>query len=117
MKDELTDDQYGRLDQYINGQVVGGRVNVDTIVDNLPGGEEVKQRFAEALASSLPDREFDTDSATAEKLVKRRRFRGDNGLHLTVPGSFYQDMVDVKTPAGPDGEFVITIHTKEWTER
>jgi hypothetical protein len=116
-KDELTDSQYARLDQYLQGQVVGGRVSIDTIVDNLPAPAPVRERFAEALASALPDRKFDTDAGTAEQLLKRRRFRGDNGLAVTVPAEFFGDMVTVRPPTDPGGEFTITIRTREWTER
>jgi hypothetical protein len=117
VKDQLTDAEYSRLDQYIQGQVVGGRVNLDTIVDNLPAPDGVKERFGDALTSALPDREFDTDTGTAEQLTKRRRFRGDNGLALTVPAEFFGDMVAVSPPATPGGEFTVTIRTKEWSER
>lgn len=78
------------------------------------GPSRSQAHAAEALASSLPDRELHTDSATAEKLVRRRRFRGDNVLLLTVSGEFFHDMVEVKVPAGPDGEFLITIRTNEY---
>ena len=117
VKDELSNAEYARLDQYINGQVVGGRINVDTIVDGLPVPQQIKQRFAEALDSDMPDKEFDTDHETAEKLVKSRRFRGDNGLLLTVPSTFYTDMVQTTPPAQTGGEWTITIRTREWAER
>lgn len=117
VKEDLSNAEYARLDQYINGQVVGGRVNVNTIVDGLPVPETIKQRFAAAFDADLPDKEFDTDHETAEKLVKSRRFRGDNGLLLTVPSSFFADMVQTVPPARPGDDWTITIKTKEWTER
>lgn len=117
VKEGLSNDEYARLDQYLNGQVVADRVNVDTIVDGLPASQEIKDRFAAALDADLPDKEFDTDQETAEKLVKRRRFRGDNGLLLTVSSSFYGDMVQTTPPAQAGDDWTITIRTKEWTER
>ena len=117
VKAELSSEEYARLDQYINGQVVAGRVNVDTIVEGLPATEPIKGRFAAALDVDLPDKEFDTDQVTAEQLVKRRRFRGDNGLLLTVSSSFYGDMVQTTPPAQAGGNWIITIRTKEWTEK
>lgn len=117
VKDDLSGDEYSRLDQFIHGQAVGGRVNVDTVVENLPVSDDVRQQFADALTSALPDREFDTDAETAQQLVRRRRFKGDNGLSVSVPGEFFQDMVDVAPPPNPGGEYTVTIRTREWTER
>ena len=117
VKAELSSDEHARLDQYINGQVVAGKVNVDTIVEGLPAPQAMKDRFAAALNADLPDKEFDTDQETAEQLVKRRRFRGDNGLLLTVSSSFYGDMVQTTPPTQAGGDWLITIRTKEWTER
>jgi hypothetical protein len=118
LKDQLSDDEYGRLDQYLSGQVVGGRVNVDTIVDSLPLSDELKQRFTDALTLSLPDKEFDTDAETAERLVRRRRrFTGDHGLTVSVPGVHFQDVVDVKPPSDRDDRYTVTIHTRKWTEQ
>lgn len=117
VKAELSSQQYARLDQYISGQVVAGTVNVDTIVQGIPAPQAIKDRFAATLDADLPDKEFDTDHETAEKLVKRRRFRGDNGLLLTVPSSFYGDMVQTTPPARSGGDWVITITTRQWTER
>jgi hypothetical protein len=117
VKDELSEAQYARLEQYLNGQVVGGRVNVDTIIDDLPARKQIKQQFTDALDAELPDKEFDTDHETAEKLVKSRRFRGDNGLLLTVPSRFYADMVKTVPPPQKGGEWTITVRTKEWSER
>lgn len=117
VKDELTESQYARVDQYIQGQVVGGRVSIDAILDNLPAPANVRKRFEDALAAELPDREFDTDAATAEQLLKRRRFRGDNGLTVTAPAEFFGDMLTVRPPTDPGGQFTITIRTREWTER
>lgn len=117
VKDELSGPQYARLDQYIQGQVVGGRVSVDAIVERMPARQSIKDQFDSALTQALPDREFDTDSETAQSLVKKRRFRGDNGLLLTVPSLFFQDMVKVKPPTETGGEYTITVRTKEWSER
>jgi hypothetical protein len=117
VKDELSGAQYGRLDQYIQGQVVGGRVSVDTIVEGMPARQGIKEQFESALAEALPDREFDTDSEIAESLVKKRRFRGDNGLLLTVPSLVFQDMVEVEPPPEPGAEYTITVRTREWSER
>lgn len=117
VKDGLSDDQYARLDQYLNGQVVGGRVSVATIIDGMPARQQIKEQFATALDAELPDQEFDTDEATAEKLVKSRRFRGDNGLLLTVPSRFFADMVTTVPPPQKGGEWTITVRTTEWSER
>ena len=118
VKQQLTEDEYGRVDQYLSGQVVGGRVNVDTIVDNLPLSEDLKQHFTDALNQALPDKEFETDAETAQKLVRRRRrFTGDHGLTVSVPGEHFRDVVDVKPPSNRDDPYIVTIRTRTWTEQ
>jgi hypothetical protein len=117
VKDQLSGSQHARLDQFIQGQVVGGRVSVDRILEAMPAPQSIKDEFEHALTQALPDREFDTDSGTAQGLVKRRRFRGDNGLILSVPSSFFQDMVEVEPPSVADGDYTITVRTREWSER
>lgn len=117
VKGDLNRAEYTRLDRYIRGQVVGGRVKVDDIIDAMPGPQPVQDAFKSALDAALPDREFDTDPGTIEKLLARRTFRADNGLRVSVPSRFYDDMVDAKPPAkNSAGEWTITIKTTEWTE-
>lgn len=104
-----------RLEVYIKGQVAGDHINVDELVAGLPVGAEVRQRFDEEIAATLPDREFDVDPETAASLLKSRRFAGDNGLRVSVPDEFFRDMVDPQPP-GEDGLWTVTIRTRKWRE-
>jgi hypothetical protein len=112
---ELEPIERERLDTYIKGQVAGDHVNVDELVAGLPVEAEVRQRFNDRITATLPDREFEVDTLTAVSLLKSRRFTGDNGLRVTLPDQFFQDMVDEKPP-GDDGFWNITIRTRQWRE-
>jgi hypothetical protein len=103
-----------RLERYLDGAVVGDRVNVDELVAGLPVGDAHRRRFADRIVEALPDREFALDAVTARSFVAQRRFTGDNRLRLTVPAEFHDDMV--RAEHGDDGMWRVTIHTREWKE-
>lgn len=104
-----------RLDVYIKGQVAGDHVNVEELVAGLPVEQEVRERFEEKITTDLPDRDFEVDPGTAANLLKSRRFTGDNGLRVSAPDQFFQDMVDSQPP-GDDGFWTITVRTRQWRE-
>lgn len=104
-----------RLDVYIRGQVAGNSVNVDELLTGLPIKDDVRELFRQKVESELPDRGFDIDTVTAVALLKSRKFVGDNGLKVTVPQEFFQDMVSLDQP-GADGYWTITIRTRRWDE-
>ncbi|MGF1467125.1 MAG: nucleoid-associated protein [Sandaracinaceae bacterium] len=112
---ELPSDAAAQLDQYLDGQVVSDRVNVDQLVAGLPVEPRIRDRFRERLDDELPDRDFELDPPTARKFVKQKRFEGDNNLRLTVPSEFYEEMVTEQRP-GPDGYWTIRIRTRRWRQ-
>ena len=113
---ELTVPELARLDQYIEGQVVGERVAIDELVEGLPLDSGKRERIRTRLDSELADREFDLDPDTARSFVRQRRFAGDNNLRLTVPADFYDDMIVAEPPNQGDGRWTITIRTHEWRQ-
>jgi hypothetical protein len=105
-----------RLDRYIKGQVAGDHINVDEMIAGLPVDESVRRRFEELLTAAIPDRDFDVDGTTAVSLLKQKRFTGDNGLRVSVPAEFFEDMVVSDPPDAADGRWTITIRTREWRQ-
>ena len=118
---KLSAGELSRLDSYITGQFAGGHVNVTDLVQNLPrvtsmSAEEVSEAFAERINNVLPDQDFDIDDLTAKRLLKRKRFTGDNGLLVSLPANFFEDMVTPNPPTEPDGYWTVTIRTRRWSE-
>jgi 37-kD nucleoid-associated bacterial protein len=115
---ELKAQDLAALDQVIAGAQVAARVNVDDLVTSLPVDEPVRGRIDEIVSESLPDREFDLDPEVARRLVRRRTFRADNGLRLSVPAEFFREMVDVKDiPGTKPRRRRVTIETQTWEEQ
>ena len=118
---KLTAGELSRLDSYIAGQLAGGHVDVTDLVQNLPrvtsmSPEEIGLAFSERINNVLPDQDFDIDDLTAKRLLRRKRFTGDNGLLVSLPASFFEDMVTPDPPTEPDGYWTVTIRTRRWTE-
>jgi hypothetical protein len=116
VKGELTGPEYHQLRQYLDGQVVGGSVDVDRIVAGAPGPPVVRERLAERVDADLPDRVFDTDAQVAASLTKRRHFQGANGLRVSVDTAAFDDMVEVRPPESAGEDWVVTIRTQTWRE-
>lgn len=111
----LEADELARLEQYLDGQVVGERVNVDDLLAGLPTSDEVREQFRERVDHAMPDREFDLDPEIARGFVKTKRFAGDNHLRLIVPSDFYDDMIETQPP-GDHSHWTIVIRTREWRQ-
>lgn len=116
VKGELTGAEYHQLRRYLDGQVVGGSVDVDRIVAGAPGPPVVRERLAERVDADLPDRVFDTDAQVAASLTKRRHFQGANGLRVSVDTAAFDDMVEVRPPESAGEDWVVTIRTQTWRE-
>lgn len=111
---EVDPEEFLSLEQYFDGHVVGRRVNVNELVDGMPISEEPKERLATLIGAALPDREFELDREQAQKYVRRRVYKGDNDLRLTVPTEYFDEMVTPEYDHQAD-EWVITIRTKTWS--
>jgi len=90
---QLDADQLAALDQVIDGAVAGSSVDLDVLVAALPVPEPSRQRIDAAVSRQLPDRQFDLDPDVSAEYVRRRSYRADNDLRISVPG----DQVDMLT--------------------
>jgi hypothetical protein len=115
--DELDAGELVALDDIIGGTVVTRSVNLDDLVGALPLREEVRQRIDEIVSRSLPDRQFDLDREVVQRFVRRRTFEGDNGLRLSVPAEFFEQMISPADAPGTDpGLRRFIIETRKWKE-
>lgn len=115
-KGNLTAGEYAQLDTFIRGAMSSGHIDVDAITQSLPAPAPVKQEFTAKL-DAIVDRQFDTDPDTVQELLQVRRFKGDHGLRVSARSDNFDDMVTVQPPSDGTDEYVITIRTKEWSER
>ncbi len=113
----LPSDQLVALDRVIDGAVVAARANVDELVGSLPIDERARELFESKLSARLPDRQFDLDRETVNKILKRKRFEADNGLFVSVPADFLDQMVEVIDVQGSDPpKRRVVITTQKWKE-
>jgi hypothetical protein len=108
------------LDGAINAALASERIDLDTWIDGLPVSAEAKERIDEVVSKNLPDRQFDLDEDAAQKLIGKRRFRGDSGLKVEVPAEAYDQVVHsvsyVEDAPGKPPYYEVILHTGKWDE-
>jgi hypothetical protein len=118
VEQELDASQLAALDQVIDGAVVQASVNLDSLVAALPVPEPVRERVDAAVSRTLPDREFDLDPVIASQFLRRRTFRGDNDVRVSVRTEF-SDMIHVDDLEPSEGETRLRrvwFETRTWKE-
>ena len=88
VEQDITATELAKLDQAIDGVVVMASVNVDNFVASLPVPQPIRERVDAIVSRALPDREFETDPRIASQFVRRRTYRADNDLRLSVSSDF-----------------------------
>lgn len=105
------------LNQAITNLVQRQRVNLDAWFDELALPDNLKTQIDQYVQQGLPDREFEIDPQVYQDLIRKRRFRGEHGLYLTINADSYDTMVRVEInndDLGPS--YRIIIDTKQWNE-
>jgi hypothetical protein len=124
-RNQLTPDAISRqeqadLDDAIRGAMTLKQIDVDTWIDGLDASPEVKAQIERVVSKNLPDRKFELDRPAAQSLVKKRRFRGDDGLKVEVRADAYERVVHavthVKHDPGKPPYYRVVIHTEKWDE-
>lgn len=118
VEQDLDAAQLAALDLVIDGTVVQASVNLDNLVAALPVPEPIRARIDAALSSTLPDREFDLDPGVASQFLRRRTFRGDNALRLSVRAEFTK-MIHVEDvdPSNEENRLRrVWFETRTWKE-
>lgn len=115
---DLDADELAALDQVIAGAVVQARVNVDTLVAALPVPDPIRERIDAAVSRALPDREFDLDREVARQFVRRRTYRADNNLRVSIDAD-HADMLHVEDIETSDDDTRLRrvwFETRTWQE-
>ena len=118
VEQELDAHDLAALDQVIAGAVVQATVNVDALIAGLPVSESVRSRVNDTVSRALPDREFELDPEIARQFLRRRTFRADNDLRVTVRTEF-EAMLKVDDLEGGTSETRlrrISFETRTWKE-
>lgn len=109
-----------QLDRAIHAAMASERIDLDTWLNGLPVSSEVKVRINAVVSERLPDRQFDLDENAAQKLIGRRRFRGDSGLKVEMPAKAYDQVVNsvsfVEDALGRPPYYEVILHTEKWDE-
>lgn len=116
---ELTAEQVAALDQVIQGTVVQAAVNLDTVIEGLPVPEPIRAQIDARISRDLPDRQFDLDAGVARQFIRRRTYRADHNLRLSID-SDHVDMVtveDIETDVDDDTRLRrVSFETRTWKE-
>lgn len=97
-------------------------LNIDDWLAALPLPSAVKEQINDTILRTLPDREFEVDAAYAQRLTRKRRFRGDHGLKVEVSAEErrYQKVIHsvryVTDELDVPPYYEIVIHTEKWDE-
>ena len=108
------------LDRVIDGAVVSETVNLDSFRDSLPVPASVREQIDATLSSSLPDREFALDAQVSSDFLRRRTFIADNGIRLSVPGDFVDNIrvEDLDTDDSSENRRRrVSFETRKWETR
>lgn len=118
VEQDLDSTQLAALDQVIDGAVVQASVNLDVLVAALPVPESVRERVDSTLSRSLPDREFELDQDVASQFVRRRAYRADNDLRISVRAEFATMIhVDDQEPGDDESRLRrVWFETRSWKE-
>jgi hypothetical protein len=88
VEQDLDASSLAALDQVIAGAIVQASVNVDTLIAGLPVPQTLRTRIDATLSADLPDREFDLDPSTSSQFLRRRTFRADHDIRVSVLDEF-----------------------------
>lgn len=97
------------------------RINLDTWIEALPLSDNHKKQIRQVVSQKLPDIEFEIDKNYANRLIRKQRFHGDNGLKVEIevsedtPKKVIRSVKYVDEPGKPP-YYCITIHTEKWEE-
>lgn len=118
VEQDLDADDLAALDQMIDGAVVQASVDLDNLVEALPVPAPIRERINATVSRSLPDRQFDLDPAVARQFVRRRAYRADNDLRISVRAEFMEMLVVEDLEAGDDDTRLrrVSFETRTWKE-
>jgi 37-kD nucleoid-associated bacterial protein len=112
--------QVDRLDQFIEGIMNDELVHVDERIQGLNLPPAIKAEIGETVSASVSERIIAIDRPYADKVTRRRRFRGEAGLKVEMSTEGYPRVLPqpprwVQPAAGP-GYYEIVLRSETWEE-
>jgi hypothetical protein len=107
------------LHQAIDTAATSAVFNFDNWLAALPLSQEYKEQIEQVVSQDLPDREFEVDTTFSQRLIRKRRFRGDHGLRVEVAADWHSQVIRsverIERPGAPS-HYRVVIHTERWDE-
>lgn len=107
-KEHIEPDVADSFTQFIDLVVQRPRVNFEQLFEDSPLSDDAKEVYKEEIRNEFPqETEIRIDKKHAkEKLIKKKRFRGDYGVLFEVDSDHYSDVVTQKTEIVQDGKII-----------
>jgi nucleoid-associated protein YejK len=120
IKNRLTQEERMDLDTRIRSAVTAQFINIDLWIEQLPLSDEIKQAFNQEIQKVLIDREFELDREKGAEFTRRRIFKGEYNLKLSIDATGYERMVTdegiiTNDPSRPPYHRIV-IETEKWDE-
>jgi len=117
----LSEEDRRVLRQAIDVAVAGDAIQLDSWIESLPLPPDKREVVDRAIRRRLPDREFAIDPGIAERLRRKRHFRGPHELRVEILSDYYDQTVRVHPPdpaaqPGRPPRWRIEIETEDWVE-
>ncbi|MFN2177577.1 MAG: nucleoid-associated protein [Anaerolineales bacterium] len=118
MQSSLSSSDEASLESQLLQAVSSPRINCDLWVEELPLRKAIREEIDSSLRENIPDRQFSFDQTVAQRLTRKIKMRGDNGLRLEVNAENYWTVVvsEERVTDDPDrGPYYrIVIETEDW---
>ncbi len=118
MQSSLSASDEARLESHLLQAVSSPRINCDVWVEELPLRKAIKEEIDSSLRENIPDRQFSFDPAVAQRLTRKIKMTGDDGLRLEVNAENYWTVVVSEERISDDPErgpyYRIVIETEDW---
>jgi len=124
LRPSLSENDSQQLLDSIRGVLKVESINLDDWLGGLPLADENKVSINKAISKKLPDREFEIDKNTAEKLARFRTFVGENSLKITISEADYEKLIQdrhfrvehITDKPGRNPFYRIVMELEEWYE-
>ena len=118
LQESLSPRDEARIESQLLEAVSSPRINCDVWVDELPLRKEIKLEIDQSLRENIPDRQFSFDKQVAQRMTRKIKMRGDEGLRLEVNSENFWTVVvsEERITDDPDRApyYRVVIETEDW---
>lgn len=92
-------------------------VDIDYLLDNLTIPDEHIKTAKKIMANFVHNRSFDVDQQVANKLRKKKKYKGDYGVELKFDAK-HEDKIDLKVTYESDSPYAkVSFRVKNWEQK